>query len=189
MAHKLIHDVPTRWNTSFDMVERYLEQQAAVYSALTDKSLKKNVKDIVTLSDADVRAAEEILQVLKPLKTVTTLMSPETAPSVSLILPPKSRILAAMDHSDGDNSIIREVKSAIKENLLPRYTEPPTLQEHLHRSTALDPRFKCLSHIDSASHQVTYRDVTREIVDKVQAQANSSPERDPNSSPQEEASG
>ena len=55
------------------MLERYLEQQAAVYSALTEKVIKKN-KDITTLSDQDVRMAEEIVEVLKPLKTITTLI-------------------------------------------------------------------------------------------------------------------
>lgn len=35
--HKLIHDVPTRRNSSYNMLERYLEQQAPVYSALTEK--------------------------------------------------------------------------------------------------------------------------------------------------------
>ncbi|XP_059902138.1 E3 SUMO-protein ligase ZBED1-like [Gadus macrocephalus] len=95
-THKLIHDVPTRWNSTYDMLERYLEQQAAIYSALTDKTLKKNVKDIITLSDDDVRVAEEVLQVLKPLKTVTSLLSTETSPSVSMILPLKTRILQSM---------------------------------------------------------------------------------------------
>ncbi|XP_061904057.1 seizure protein 6-like isoform X3 [Entelurus aequoreus] len=36
--------------------------------------------------------------------------------------------------------------------------------DYLHRSTALDPRFKCLSHMDPALRQRTYSDLTTEIV-------------------------
>lgn len=160
--HKLIHDVPTRWNSTYDMLERYLEQQAPIYAAVTDKSLKKNVKDIVTLSDTDVRVAEEVLQVLKPLKTVTTLLSTETAPSVSLILPLKATLLKSLVPSEEDSSITRDVKAAIREDLTPRY--PPDVQDYLHRATALDPRFKSLSHLDPALRQKTYTDLTTEIV-------------------------
>ena len=40
-THKLIHHVTTTWNSTYDMLESYLEQQAAEYSTLTDKTLKK----------------------------------------------------------------------------------------------------------------------------------------------------
>ncbi|XP_040183654.1 E3 SUMO-protein ligase ZBED1-like [Rana temporaria] len=162
--HKLINDVPTRCNSTYDMLARYLEQQAAIYSALTDKTLKKMVKDIITLSDDDVRVAEEVLQVLQPLKMVTTLLSTESSPSVSMILPLKTRILQSMAPGVEDSTITRDVKTAIREDLQPRYTSPPTLQDYLHRSTALDPRFKSLSHMDPALRQRTYSDLTTEIV-------------------------
>ncbi|XP_039592106.1 E3 SUMO-protein ligase ZBED1-like [Polypterus senegalus] len=163
-THKLIHDVTSRWNSTYDMLERYLEQQAAIYSALTDKNLKKNARDIATLSDDDVKVAEEVLQLLKPLKMVTTLLSTETAPSVSMILPLKTRILQSMAPSEEDSTITGDVKTAIREDLKPRYTSPPTLQDYLHRSTALDPRFKSLSHLDLALRLRTYSDLTTEIV-------------------------
>lgn len=149
-APKLIHDVTTRWNSTYDMLDRCLEQQAAVYSALTEKILENNIRDIVTLSDDDVKVAEEVLQVLKPLKTVTTLLSTENAPSVSMILPLKTRILQSMAANEADSTITRDVKAAIREDLNSRYTYPPGIQDYLHRSTALDPRFKSLTYLEPA---------------------------------------
>lgn len=56
-----------------------------MYSVLTERTLeKKNIRDIITLSADDVKVAEEVLQLLKPLKTVTTLLSTENALSVSM---------------------------------------------------------------------------------------------------------
>ncbi|KAL0184383.1 hypothetical protein M9458_020079, partial [Cirrhinus mrigala] len=161
-AYKLIHDDTKRWNSTYDMLERYLEEQAAVYSALTEKTLKKNIRDIVTLSDDDVKVAEEVLQLLKPLKTVTTLLSIENAPSVSMILPLKTRILQSICANEEDNSITRDVKAAVRGDLISRYTNPPEIQDYLHRSTALDPRFKSLTHIEL--REKTYIDLTTEIV-------------------------
>ena len=128
-THKLIQDVSTRWNSTYDMLERYLEQQAAI---LSDKALKKNIGDIVTLSDNNVKVAEQVLQVLKPLKMVTTLLSTESAPSVSMVLPLKTKIIQSMSPSEGDSTISRDVKDAIKADLNGRYTDPLDLQNYLH---------------------------------------------------------
>lgn len=148
--HKLIQDVPTRWNSSHDMVERYLEQKVAVYSTLTDQAVRKNVKDIVTLSENDIRLAEEVIKVCKPLKTVTALICTESIPSVSMVLPMKTMILKSMVASDEDEPAVRDVKTAIRVNLEPRYADPG-VQDFLHKSTALDHRFKSLLHLDAAA--------------------------------------
>ncbi|XP_063326284.1 uncharacterized protein LOC134624967 isoform X2 [Pelmatolapia mariae] len=66
--------------------------------------------------------------------------------------------------SEKDSSITRDVKTAIREDLKHRYTSPPALQEYLHRTTALDPRFKSLSHLDLALCLRTYSDLTTETV-------------------------
>lgn len=84
------------------------------------------------MSDDNVKVAEEVL------------------------LPPKTRILQSMDPSEEGNNITRDVKTSFREDLNPRYTFPTTLHDYLHRSTALDPRFKSLSHLDLALCPKTY---------------------------------
>ncbi|RXN15602.1 zinc finger BED domain-containing 1-like protein [Labeo rohita] len=164
--HKLVQDVATRWNSSHDMLERYLEQQAAVFSALTDKSVKKSIKDIVTLSDDDVKLAEDVVQVLKPLKTVTTLMSTEQIPTISMILPLKHRILASMKHSGPDSTVVKDIKAAIAHDFEDRYPDTDrALIQFLHMSTALDPRFKSLPFLDETTHDTIFKSLTERILD------------------------
>jgi len=57
----------------------YVEQQRGVYSALMDEAVK-SVKDIAVLAASELKLAEELIQLHKPLKTITALMSSETFP-------------------------------------------------------------------------------------------------------------
>lgn len=90
--HKLVMDVITRWNSSLEMLERYLEQQAAVTATLVSTEIRRNARDIDTLDSSDVSDAEDIVKLLKPLKTATSVLSDENNPTVSLILPLKHMI-------------------------------------------------------------------------------------------------
>ncbi|KAI4901341.1 hypothetical protein NFI96_010218 [Prochilodus magdalenae] len=69
------------------MLERYLEQQAAVTATLVSTEIRRNARDIDTLDSSDVSDAEDIVKLLKPLKTATSVLSDENNPTVSLILP------------------------------------------------------------------------------------------------------
>lgn len=111
--HRLINDEATRWNSSYEMIERYLEQKSAVYSAL--RALKN--KEIANLTDQEVSVAESVIEIMKPLKTVTTILSTETSPSVSTILPLKAMISTSVENKDEDTPSVREIKQAISENL------------------------------------------------------------------------
>ncbi|XP_057183255.1 E3 SUMO-protein ligase ZBED1-like [Triplophysa rosa] len=155
--HCLIHDVPTRWNSSYEMVERYLEQISAVYSTLTERAHKN--KDIANLTDHELSIAESVIEIMKPLKMVTTILSPETTPSVSMILRLNFFILESMKQNDGDTPTAREIKQAISENLQTRYSSCPGLEDFLHKCTALDPHFKTLPHLDPAYQQRIYEDI------------------------------
>lgn len=56
--HKLKQDMSTCWNSSFNMLDCFLEQQAAVYASLLDKKLRKAANDDMhTLEESDITAA------------------------------------------------------------------------------------------------------------------------------------
>lgn len=59
---KLITDVATRWNSAHDMMERFLQLQAAVHATLLSPALNVDESDIVTLSRADLANVEEVVK-------------------------------------------------------------------------------------------------------------------------------
>ncbi|XP_049457596.1 zinc finger BED domain-containing protein 4-like [Epinephelus fuscoguttatus] len=85
--------------------------------------------------------AEEVSEVLKPLKTLTILISTEATPSAPMIRPLKATVLHSMEPNEGDSATVTQVKAAFRENLEDRYS---SCQDFLHKCTALDPKFKAL---------------------------------------------
>lgn len=157
--HKLIMDVTTRWNSSLDMVERYLEQQVAVAAALLSADIRRNAREIDTLDNCDIRDAEDIVKLLKPLKTATTVLSDEHSPTVSLIVPLKCMIEQSMGRNEEDSATVTAMKSAIQSNLSDRYARE---YSHLLECTAVDPRFRTLPNLEENQR----RDVFHRIKDK-----------------------
>lgn len=66
--HKLVTDVVTRWNSSLEMLEKFLEQQPAVSAALLSPEVRRKESDISTLTKADITLAEDVVKVLQPLR-------------------------------------------------------------------------------------------------------------------------
>ena len=48
--NQLVIDVSTHWNSTFDMIEHFLQQQPAILCTLASPEVKKNSKDLVTLT-------------------------------------------------------------------------------------------------------------------------------------------
>uniref|UniRef100_A0A4W5K7U4 HAT C-terminal dimerisation domain-containing protein n=1 Tax=Hucho hucho TaxID=62062 RepID=A0A4W5K7U4_9TELE len=81
-----------------------------------------------------------------------------------MVLPMKTMILKSKVASDEDEPAVRDVKTAVRVNLRPRYAGPD-VQDFLHKSTTLDPRFKSL---DATAPLRVYNELTAEIVTNIQ---------------------
>ena len=80
--HKLLKDVETRWNSTYDMVERVMEQQEPICATL----IEQKRLDLLP-KDTEFRLLEEVLKVLKPFKDITVQVSGENYVTISSILP------------------------------------------------------------------------------------------------------
>ncbi|MBN3306654.1 ZBED4 protein, partial [Amia calva] len=139
-SHKLIMDVTARWNSTLDMLDHYLEQQAAIAAALTSPEIRQNARN--TLDSCDIIDAEDLVKLLNPLKTATTVLCDEKSPTLSLIVPLKSMIEQSMTPNDGDSTTVADTKRATLSNISGRYNGDA--YNYLLESTALDPRFRTL---------------------------------------------
>ncbi len=167
--HRLITDVVTRWNSSYDMIERFLEQQPAIYAALLSSEVRKSEKDVFTLNEADITCAEEMLKALKPMKNATLVMSEESMPTLSVIAPLYSKLVTGTEESLDDTKTAKDIKAAIAQDLGKRYADE---RETLCMTSALDPRFKDLPFLSETEIKETYSRMTDAVVAAIKKQQN-----------------
>lgn len=135
--HKLKIDVVTRWNSAYDMAERFVEMQGAIFMTLG--SLKE--KDLILSAD-DMAIIGCLVDFLKPMKEITTLLCSENSPTASVIMPLRNQLLhKILIENDNDNQLVRQMKETMKTDFQNRYSQ---IEDYLNTISALDPRFKSL---------------------------------------------
>ena len=130
--HKLIQEVETRWNSTFYMFERIVEQHQAITTALC----LHNRNDLC-LSAADVKLLEESLSVLQPFEAATREISADQFVSISKAIP-LARSLQRLTAGSSHQTSLRAQLSA---QMRRRYTAIE--RAHLLAlSTLMDPGMK-----------------------------------------------
>ncbi|XP_026098618.1 zinc finger BED domain-containing protein 4-like [Carassius auratus] len=81
-ALKLMQEVDTRWNSTYDMLQRLYEQREPVGAALSNLN-----SDTAPLTSFEYNIIQESLSLLQPFKLATTELSEEQRVSASKLIP------------------------------------------------------------------------------------------------------
>ncbi|GAA6066515.1 E3 SUMO-protein ligase ZBED1-like [Tachysurus ichikawai] len=70
-TNMLVQDVCTRWNSTYQMLSRLVEQRWPVTATLSDPAVTQRGKHYLDLKPEEWNLIEELSQVLKPLEAAT----------------------------------------------------------------------------------------------------------------------
>ncbi|XP_022538077.2 E3 SUMO-protein ligase ZBED1 [Astyanax mexicanus] len=132
----------------------------------------------------DISTAEEIASALKPIKDATCIMSEDSTPTLSVIAPLHAQLLHDTEAAGvaAETPVIREIKLAIREDLVKRYSCARN-KHMLYTSSFLDPRFKALPFLTTKDQLEVHANVLAEAA-ALQSHVNSEAGEDKSETPQ-----
>lgn len=120
IGHKLINDVVTRWNSTYDMLARLLEQGPAIMAVITDPSLSKTaastLKDFVFTFD-DQSTVESLAALLKPFLSATSSLCADKSPTLQKVMPIIVKLNSCIAPQQNDGNVITKVKGIMRTQL------------------------------------------------------------------------
>ena len=129
-SHKLLQDVETRWNSSYLMLERLVEQKTAVNLFSVQQG------GISTLSASEWELAERVVRILQPFYVATLELSSDNA-CISVVVPLTAMLLGKLQSTGEDRGLIQLKRDSMSRRFAHIKREP-----HIIAATLLDPRFK-----------------------------------------------
>ncbi|XP_074535564.1 E3 SUMO-protein ligase ZBED1-like [Halichoeres trimaculatus] len=145
--HKLIQDVSTRWNSTFYMVTRLLEQRWPLTAVLSDPTVTQSQKQYLDLKPDQWALLDELARALQAFECATVFLSGESYVTVSA-LPPLVRGLLKSTQVSYDSAPVQAFQAVASEETNARWAKEITVTgDNPSRqiiAAALDPRFKKL---------------------------------------------
>ncbi|KAM8972088.1 zinc finger BED domain-containing protein 4 [Pelodytes ibericus] len=132
--HPLIQDVPSKWNTSFHMLERLIEQKRAI----DEMSIECNFRELISCDQWEV--IQSVCHALKPFEVASREMSMPMA-TLSQVIPMihilNRKIEMLFEETMGIDTMLKSLKEAMVCRLSSTLHDPRYIF-----ATLLDPRYK-----------------------------------------------
>ncbi|KAF6217108.1 hypothetical protein GE061_001461 [Apolygus lucorum] len=153
----LIQSIPTRWNSTYYMIERFLflREQVSCVIAFNTSAPK--------MLDADeVEILTELMLLLRPIESATRDVSGEKFITSSVVIP----MVKLLKRNIEKVAITTELAAKVKEILLVQWGKRFSQIEKLHFfpiPTVLDPRFRTLHFEDKVALAATLKKISAEL--------------------------
>ncbi|XP_018407000.1 PREDICTED: zinc finger BED domain-containing protein 1-like [Cyphomyrmex costatus] len=145
---KLIQSIPTRWNSTFDMLERLVKNRRPVESVLADRSVTKlRIAYNLEIAEREWYIMENFVNVLKPLQIATTVLCAHNS-SISMVRPIVHSLLENhLTYDSLNDDMISQFKKVVYQELDTwfdmKWHENSTVNAW-QITSFLDPRYKDL---------------------------------------------
>ena len=114
----LVKDVPTRWNSSYYMTKRVLDQQQPLCATL----LELHRGDLM-LSDSQFSTLETFCEVMEPLVQITEAIGAEKYVTISSVRPLLHKLLTICFNTDSETGLSKSMKQLMYDKLATRYDD------------------------------------------------------------------
>jgi hypothetical protein len=168
---KLLQDVATRWNSTFYMLQRFLQLQEAVRSTIAVIE-----KDLPVITSQEWKILAELCSILKPFENATVTISAESYCTASLVIPIRNGLVNVYSNllKNSYSMPIRQILPVLLNGLKERLGNIER-SNTLIVSTFLDARFKNLAFSDVTAAENTKKIVTEAVSEIYNYEANQQP--------------
>lgn len=152
--HHLIQDVPSKWNTSFHMLERLIEQKRAI----NEMSIECNFRELISCDQWEVM--KSVCHALKPFDAASREMSSHMS-TLSQVIPMihilNRKVEMLFEETMGIDTMLKSLKEAMVSRLSATLHDPRYIF-----ATLLDPRYKASLFSEEEAEQYK-QDLIREL--------------------------
>lgn len=158
----LVAAVPTRWNSTYDMLTRYLKLHRFVMVAMAQGAFDDcEDDDLEVINRDDIKVIEEVLTVLEPARDVSIWVQGDEYGTVGHILPAVAWMLRSLDACTAEDAAVDACRKLLRRSLARRF-EPYFYGDHPAAiATAMHPHYApayvCVS-------RSAHRDLTKQAL-------------------------